>query len=90
VVSLPRDPLPPPRFGRRFGYACPAQRHSPSLSLTIPDPDHSQVEERFIILGKSHTGKLLLVVHTDRGDSLCMISAWRASRWEGKNHKEGN
>ena len=60
------------------------------LSLTIPDPDHSQVEERFIILGKSHTGKLLVVVHTERGDNLRIISARRASRRERKNHEEGN
>ncbi len=60
------------------------------LSLTIPDPDHSQVEERFIILGKSHTGKLLVVVHTERGDHLRIISARRASRRERKNHEEGN
>ena len=54
------------------------------LSLTIPDPDHSQAEERFIILGKSHTGKLLVVVHTERGDNLRIISARRASRRERK------
>jgi uncharacterized DUF497 family protein len=60
------------------------------LSLTIPDPDHSQVEERFIILGKSQTGKLLVVVHTERDDNLRIISARRASRRERKNHEEGN
>jgi uncharacterized DUF497 family protein len=35
-------------------------------SLTIPDPVHSTVEHRFVILGMSHRGKLLVVVHTDR------------------------
>ena len=39
-----------------------------ALSLTIPDPAHSQREDRFIILGMSHQGKLLVVVHTGRGD----------------------
>jgi len=37
-------------------------------SLTIPDPAHSQTEDRFVIIGKSHSGKLLVVVHTERGD----------------------
>jgi uncharacterized DUF497 family protein len=37
-------------------------------SLTIPDPVHSQAEERFITMGRSHRGKLLVVVHTERGD----------------------
>ena len=59
------------------------------LSLTIPDPAHSQAEERFIILGKSHSGKLLVVVHTERSDNLRIISARRASRRERKNYEEG-
>src|SRR4030095_225555 len=33
-------------------------------SLTIPDPAHSEVEERFVIMGSSHRGKLVVVVHT--------------------------
>jgi uncharacterized protein len=37
------------------------------LSLTIHDPMHSQVEDRFIIVGRSHLRKLLVVVHTERG-----------------------
>ena len=36
------------------------------LSLTIPDPAHSQAEDRFIIIGRSHQQKLLVVVHTER------------------------
>lgn len=59
-----------------------------ALSLTIPDPAHSQSEERYIILGSSHTGKLLVVVHTERGDSICIISARRASRKERKSYEE--
>ena len=58
------------------------------LSLTIPDPAHSQIEDRFIIMGRSHRGKLLVVVHTERGDNLRVISARRASRKERKNYEE--
>jgi uncharacterized protein len=36
------------------------------LSLTIDDPDHSNDEERFILLGQSFAGRLLVVVHTHR------------------------
>ena len=39
---------------------------SDPLSLTIPDPAHSQAEDRFIIIGRSHQQKLLVVVHTER------------------------
>ena len=59
-----------------------------ALSLTIPDPAHSQKEDRFIILGMSHKGKLLVVVHTERGDSIRLISARRASRRERQSHEE--
>jgi uncharacterized DUF497 family protein len=60
------------------------------LSLTIPDPAHSQVENRLIVLGKSHQQKLLVVVHTERGDSIRIISARRASRRERKCYEESN
>ena len=58
------------------------------LSLTIPDPAHSQREDRFSILGYSHQQRLLVVVHTDRGDNIRLISARRASRSERKNYEE--
>ncbi len=58
------------------------------FSLTIPDPAHSQTEHRFIVIGKSHSGKLLVVVHTERGDNIRIISARRASRKEQTNHEE--
>lgn len=60
------------------------------LSLTIPDPAHSQTEERFIVLGHSHQRKLLVVVHTERGDTLRIISARRASRRERKSYEASN
>jgi uncharacterized protein len=59
-----------------------------ALSLTIPDPAHSQVEGRFIIVGQSYRGKLLVVVHTERGDNIRIISARRASRRERKTYEE--
>ena len=75
------------KHGVSFGEA--ATVFADPLSLTIPDPAHSQAEERFIILGKSHSGKLLVVVHTERSDNLRIISARRASRRERKNYEEG-
>jgi uncharacterized DUF497 family protein len=58
------------------------------LSLTIPDPAHSETEDRFIILGHSHRQRLLVVVHTERGDNLRIISARPASRRERKDYEE--
>ncbi len=45
------------------------------MSLTVPDPAHSQAEDRFIIIGQSHLRKLLVVVHTSSG---AIISGWLA------------
>ena len=60
------------------------------LSLTIPDPAHSQAEDRFVIIGQSHRRKLLVVVHTERGDNIRVISARRASKRERKVYEEGH
>jgi uncharacterized DUF497 family protein len=57
-------------------------------SLTIPDPVHSRLEERFVTIGTSHRAKLLVVVHTERGDNIRIISARMASRKERKSYEE--
>jgi len=57
-------------------------------SLTIPDPDHSLVERRFVLLGTSYRGKMRVVVHTERGDSIRIISARPASRRERQQYEE--
>jgi len=44
-------------------------------SLTIPDREHSRTEPRFITMGKALGNKLLVVVHTERGDNIRIISA---------------
>lgn len=53
-----------------------------SFSLTIHDPLHSEDEERFVIVGTSHKNRLLVVVHTDRDDSIRIISARKANKNE--------
>jgi uncharacterized DUF497 family protein len=58
------------------------------LSLTIPDPEHSLAERRYITMGRAFNGKLLVVVHTDRGDNIRIISARRASRPERNFYEE--
>jgi uncharacterized DUF497 family protein len=57
-------------------------------SLTIPDPAHSHMEDRLIIIGNSFLRKLLIVVHTERGDNIRIISARRASRRERKSYEK--
>ncbi len=58
------------------------------LSLTIPDSEHSLGEKRYITMGSAFSGKLLVVVHTDRGDNIRIISARRANQRERKFYEE--
>ncbi|MBM4020049.1 MAG: BrnT family toxin [Planctomycetes bacterium] len=52
------------------------------LSITISDPLHSEDEERFVLIGRSLRNRLLVVVHTERGDRIRIISARPATRSE--------
>ena len=59
------------------------------LSRTIPDPLHSDEEDRFIILGESAAGRTLVVVHTHRGEDIRIISARKATPRERKDYERG-
>lgn len=59
------------------------------LSMTIPDPDHSVEEERFLLLGENHQGQLLVVSHTDRQDRIRIISVRKADRRERREYEQG-
>lgn len=61
---------------------------SDPLSVTIPDPDHSEHEERMLLLGRSNTGNLLVVGHTERGERIRLINARRANRRERRHYEE--
>ncbi len=56
----------------------------------IHDPDHSDEEERFLMLGLSFKQKLMLVVHCyrDDGNVVRLISARNASKNERKQYEE--
>ena len=57
------------------------------LSVTISDPDHSAEEDRFILLGQTSAGRLVVVVHTHQGDTIRIISARLATRRERRAYK---
>lgn len=52
------------------------------LSDTFDDPDHSSEERRFIIIGTSEKGNMLIVSHTDDGEVVRIISAREPTRGE--------
>ncbi|MFZ5911925.1 MAG: BrnT family toxin [Chloroflexota bacterium] len=58
------------------------------FSITIDDPDHSVKEQRYIDIGKSDSGKLLVVVYTERGDTIRIISSRKATSLERKKYEE--
>jgi uncharacterized DUF497 family protein len=61
-----------------------------TLSITIPDPDHSEEEERWVPVGLSNRHRLLVVVHTEEKETIRIISARRADRVERRKYEEGN
>jgi len=58
------------------------------LSVTLPDPDHSEDEERFIDIGMSDNRRILVVVYTECGRRICLISARKATPVERKQYEE--
>jgi hypothetical protein len=58
-----------------------------SLSITIPDNEHSEGEARFILLGLSNQPNLLVISHVDMGESIRIISARRATTKERKYYE---
>lgn len=59
-------------------------------ALVIDDPDHSQEEERFIILGFSSRANLLVVCHCYRQSDtvIRIISARKATKTESKQYND--
>jgi uncharacterized protein len=75
---------------RKHGVGFPeaATAFADPLSLTIPDPDHSVGEERFVLTGQSERRRLVVVAHVERGDLIRIISARPANRHERKTYEE--
>lgn len=60
------------------------------LSRTIRDPLHSSEEDRFVIVGMTSAGRLVVVVHTDRGESVRLITARIATPAERRRHEQAH
>lgn len=55
-------------------------------ALTHEDRD-ARNEQRFLALGRGGKGRLLIVVHAFRGDSILIISAWKANSPQRKRYE---
>ncbi len=71
------------KHGVSFAHAEQALRDE--LAVTVEDPD-AVGEQRFITLGMDALGRVLVVVHTQRGERTRMISARKASRGESEQY----
>jgi uncharacterized DUF497 family protein len=83
------DPEKARRNARRYAVSFDeaATAFGDPLSVTIPDPDHSDDEDRFILIGSTYRGSLLVVVHTERGDNIRIVSARPATRNERRAYE---
>ncbi len=70
-----------------FGEA--ASVFNDSLAYTFKDPDHSVGEERLLTFGYSGVGRLLAVVHAERGRAIRIISARKATTHERGIYEQG-
>ncbi|MBE3095818.1 MAG: BrnT family toxin [Planctomycetes bacterium] len=74
------------KHGVSFDEAATAFRDP--LSITIGDPLHSEDEKRFVLIGYSFRNRLMVVVHTERGGRIRIISARPATRRERLRYEE--
>ncbi len=56
--------------------------------ITVLDEEHSVDEQRYITIGLSAKGRLLMVAHTERGGAIRIISARRATKNEERFYQE--
>jgi uncharacterized protein len=61
-------------------------------TTAFEDPNHALIDDggsRYLLIGFSLRGRLLTVVHIERGERERIISAWRATEAETRTYKEG-
>ena len=62
---------------------------SDPLYVDFYDPDHSQDEDRYLIIGRTNTGNLLIVSYPERGNLIRIISTRKLTDSEKKMYEQG-
>ena len=85
------DPAKAVANERKHGVGFPeaATAFADPLSVTVDDPRHSVEEDRYVLFGRSDRGRLLAVMHTDRGTAIRIISAREMAPQERREYQEG-
>ncbi len=58
------------------------------FAITINDPGHSDSEERYIDIGVSSKGRILIVWYTERNDNIRIIGCRKATRFEREQYEK--
>ena len=58
--------------------------------MTFPDPEHSESEKRYLNIGSSSKERVLIVIHTERGVNIRIISCRKATTNERRVYEERN
>lgn len=58
------------------------------LAMTIADPDHSSREDRYVDMGLSSRGRVLMVWYTERGSNIRIIGSRKATRSMRQQYEE--
>ncbi len=69
----------------KVSFAHAEQALRDPMAVTIEDPD-AHGERRFVTLGMDALGRVLVVIHTPRGDRVRLISARKASKGEAGDY----
>lgn len=90
MLSFEWDPAKAASNEQKHGVAFQeaATAFGDPLSLTVPDPDHSVGEARFVLVGVTHRGRLVVVAHVETEDTIRIISARPASKAERKSYEQ--
>ena len=73
----------------KVGFEEAASVFGDPMAYMFADPDHAIGEERWLMFGLSHMGRILAVIYTYRSESYRLISARLATRHERKIYEEG-
>ena len=71
-----------------MAFAEAATAFGDPLSLTVPDPEHSVGEARFVLIGLTYMGRLVVVAHLESDSSIRIISARSATTTERKTYEQ--
>lgn len=60
-----------------------------SLYVEFYAPDHSENEDRYLLVGQSNRGRSLIVSYTERGNLIRLISAREVTKTERETYEQG-